>query len=835
MSKIQKIWRVAAAVPEVQQLASKLGISEITAQILFNREITEVECAKKFLLCEISDIGDPFRLKDMEKAIQRIIAAIQNKQKITIYGDYDVDGITATALVFRVLIGLGAVVDYYIPERQSEGYGLNLTALANLQSAGTELLITVDCGISAITEVSSSKAGLDIIITDHHEPPEALPPAFAIINPKQADCTYPEKQLAGVGVAFKLCQALLSEVNEDINRYTGLLELVAIGTVADIVALSGENRIFVKQGLREIKTTKLLGLKTLLQKCNIIQGAIDTYTIGFIIAPRLNAVGRLSHAKAGVELLTTADIVRAEKLAELLNAENNDRQLIEKKIYKSAVNLIEATKAQEDKVIVLASEDWHSGVIGIVAARILERYYRPVILLTIKAGIAKGSCRSIPGFDIFRALGKCQDLLLQFGGHKAAAGLSLEIEQIPAFKQKINNIAKAELSPNDYIPVLAIDALVALDEINAGFIEQLACLEPYGMGNPKPVFACRNVSIAEIRPIGDGQKHLKMKIACTNGTFDAVAWNYGEIAGALTAAKDVDLAFLPEYNEWQGRRNIQLRAKDLHYYQDTCAFGTALGRYRLFDGRNLGDKDTFLLKILKECKSAAILVDNIKTGRQIYANIVQALPEKSSNIQIVEKDLPELKAVEDNNITIIMSSLRFEGAPNFKNLIYYSMPFSQQLFIENCKAGTDANQSNIYFLFGNADVEKVLQGYSEFAPTRLEIGYVYLALKHSGAENKPIDLTLIEFTAEINTKYSSWITPSGVQLILQILAELDLVSGDFIQATNIALRKVRPGHKLDLAESDIYHNGMLEREKFLLFAEKLLKSPVGTLLSQIND
>lgn len=560
--KQRKSWRLVPSQMELrEQLSQKLGISVVVAQLLINRGISNEQDANTFLYAGSDTLGNPFAMKDMEIAVQRIVHAIENQEKITVYGDYDVDGITSCAIVYRLLTKLGAIAEYYIPERQSEGYGLNSHALEHLYQTGTKLLISVDCGISSMEETTAMLGKMDIIITDHHQPPVILPPAVAVINPKRLDCPYPEKQLAGVGVAFKLCQALWI-VRKQSQLLLDDIELVAVGTVADIVPLVGENRLLVKLGLEKMSKNENIGLRSLMQVCNLKDAKIDAGKVGFMLAPRLNAAGRVGHASLAVELLVTSDRDRARQIAALLDEENCQRQLLEKQILESAEQVIVHGNLATGKVLIVDGENWHPGVIGIVASRLVDRYYRPTIVISTHDGIGKGSCRSIPGFDMYEALSSCSDLLVKYGGHKQAAGLTIEVNNIEAFRQRINERA-ALLSDDTYKPVLQIDTLVSLEQINTTLLEQLACLAPHGMGNPTPVFACRELQVADLRPIGQDGKHLKLKVRRQNSSGDVIAWGMGEMAASIQRNDNIDLAFAPEFNEWQGYRNIQLKAFDV--------------------------------------------------------------------------------------------------------------------------------------------------------------------------------------------------------------------------------------------------------------------------------
>ena len=564
MAKNSKTWRLIPSQQELREKLSKsLGISAVVAQILINRGISCEQEARSFLSAEVEKLGNPFALKDMDKAVQRILLAIKSRQKITIYGDYDVDGITSCAILYKLLKRLGAVVDYYIPDRQSEGYGLNTQALEHLLNQDTKLVITVDCGISSLEEIAAMAGKMDIIITDHHQPPECIPAATAVINPKRSDCPYPDKQLAGVGVVFKLCQALWNSAGGLEKPFIDDIELAAIGTIADIVPLIGENRLLVKLGLERLSQTKNRGLLNLIDVCNFKGAKLDAGKVGFALAPRLNAAGRVGHAAIAVELLVTEDDSRAREIAQMLDAENCHRQTLEKQILETCEQTLAAkNNLFSGKVLVVEGENWHPGVIGIVASRLVDKYYRPTVVISISEGIGKGSCRSIPGFDIYEALSGCGDLLIKFGGHKQAAGLTIAADKIEEFRRRLGDMAN-HISEETYRPVINIDTLVSLEQVNAALLEQIACLAPHGMGNPAPVFACRDLQVTDFRAIGQEGKHLKLRVRRQNSSGDVIGWGMGELAGDMHRNETIDLVFAPEFNEWQGHRNIQLKALDL--------------------------------------------------------------------------------------------------------------------------------------------------------------------------------------------------------------------------------------------------------------------------------
>lgn len=616
MTKHSKIWRLAKPDKALQEILSEqLDISKVVAQILINRGITTFEEASAFLNADIKSLHNPFLCKDMDKAVHRILAAIDNNEKILIYGDYDVDGITSTTLLLKYLRHLGAQVEYYIPDRSDEGYGLNIPALQRAIEAGFNLVITVDCGISAVEEVDyANRLGLDIIVTDHHEVPDILPAALAVIDPKQSDCQYPFKDLAGVGVAWKLGQALMLEKGLPAHEGEKMLDIVTLGTIADIVPLVGENRVLVKMGLQTLSQTANIGIQALLTAAGLNDKEISAYHIGYTLAPRLNAVGRIGNARVGVQLLLTDSASEAMEIALSLNKENEKRQAIEAKILEEAQLLVESNYDQErGRVIVLASENWHPGVVGIVASRLVEKFHRPTILICLQDGIGKGSARSIPGFDLYDALNYCGDYLVKFGGHKQAAGLTIEAEKIPVFYEAIDNYARTNLAEEYLVPQVTLDAEVDLHQVNQDLISEIELLSPFGHHNPSPVFVCRQASVMEFREVGKDSNHLKMKVSGYNSTVDTIGFQLGEWAGKLNKKDHIDLAFVPEINVWQGRTSIQLKLKDIKYPElSDNPYEPAVVKEktfidRLFDGaaqflvddyyKNIGLKGEFYTKV----------------------------------------------------------------------------------------------------------------------------------------------------------------------------------------------------------------------------------------------
>jgi len=547
------------------ELAGQLKIPILIANILVNRGIVEYDQAVTYFKANLKDLHDPFLFPEMEKAVDRIIAAIQNKERILIYGDYDVDGITSVSMVYLILKSLGCDVTFYIPNRMREGYGISVNGIDEAQQKGVTLIISVDCGITAIEEVAyANSLGIDVIICDHHEPGVSLPSAHAILDPKCKNSNYPFKELAGVGVAYKLAQALIHVLKLDEEVIQQFVDLVAIGSTADIVPLVDENRVLVREGLKRINQTSRPGLKALIESSGVGNKIIRTGQIVFILAPRINAVGRLGNAERAVRLLTTDNPQQAKNIAAILESENRLRKNIDDQTFKQAQELVEQQfDVSQNTMLVLSMEGWHPGVIGIVASRIVEKYYRPTIMISTEDGVGKGSARSIPGFDIYLALKQCEDLMIAFGGHKYAAGLTIKSEQINDFRKRINEIAVDTLSEDLLVPKLQIDCEIQLDDINEQFVRLLKLMAPFGPQNMRPVFLSRNLQVVGTPSIV-GSNHLKFKVRQNNMIIDAIGFNLGDKLYRISPGeKNLDMVYVIEENEFLGRTTLQLRIKDL--------------------------------------------------------------------------------------------------------------------------------------------------------------------------------------------------------------------------------------------------------------------------------
>ncbi len=545
---------------KINEICREFDIDRLLASILVNREITNIEDIRVFLEPTRNDFHNPYLMPDMDIAVKRIIKAIDNKEKIMIYGDYDVDGITSITVLKKFLIERGIEVRSYVPNRLDEGYGLNMQAIEKIAKEDFKLMITVDCGISGIEEVENAKAlGIETIITDHHEPLDELPNALAVIDAKRKDSKYPFNQLAGVGVVFKLIQAIGQALKLDDTHYLKYLDLVCIGTISDIVPLVDENRVIAKLGLKLVKVTKNLGLKKLIQSAGITQ--IDSSAISFGVAPRINACGRMGHEQDALELFLSEDENTVNMLTQKLNEYNKIRQETEKKIVEEALEEIEKNKENEKNAIIVGKSGWHHGVIGIVASKITDMYFKPSILLSFEEVIAKGSGRSIPGFDLHEALCKCSSYLEKYGGHGMAVGLNLKKENLEQFKLKFEEYAK-DSDLTKIQPILNIDSVITSKEINLDTINSLKKLEPYGEGNKMPIFVYKGLKINSIRALTEG-KHLKLTLKDENLTLNAIGFNMGNLVDEYLIGDRVDIAGVLETNTFNGITSIQINLKDI--------------------------------------------------------------------------------------------------------------------------------------------------------------------------------------------------------------------------------------------------------------------------------
>jgi single-stranded-DNA-specific exonuclease len=563
-------WTTATPNQAVQDnLIHELGIHPIVSRILASRDILTPDDARRYLNPSLQDLHSPFLLKGMRKAVERVIKAIHNRERITVYGDYDADGITSVVVLIKFLQQFLPDIDYYIPDRIQEGYGLNRTAVDRIKKGGSSLIITIDCGISDHDSVRYASAmGLDTVILDHHEVPGTVPDAVAIVNPKQSDCLFPFKHLAAVGIAFNFLIAIRGLLRKEgfwtASRSPNLreyLDLVAIGTIGDISPLLDENRIFTKVGLDLITESRRVGLSALKEICGIENQVIDSGKASFCLIPRINAAGRIGSPLDAVRMLLTDNIEEARDLARKLDLCNRRRQAMEKVIFAELIDSIDKKSNIEDKsVLIFASSKWHPGVIGIVASRLVDRYCRPAILISLKDGVGKGSGRSVFAFNIYEGLKKCDSRLLAYGGHRYAAGISIREEEIQAFTDQLDAVIKEEATSMNFVSHTLIDADCQLSDVNYAMVSHLDMLAPFGSQNPEPVLCARNVNVSSTSVVGNN--HLRMKINGDGVSCNSIWFSKGHFLHALSGPS-LDIAFTPQINNWNGSTDIQLKMKDV--------------------------------------------------------------------------------------------------------------------------------------------------------------------------------------------------------------------------------------------------------------------------------
>ncbi|WP_429464255.1 single-stranded-DNA-specific exonuclease RecJ [Neobacillus sp. B4I6] len=743
----------------IKKLETELKITPLVASLLVNRGFNTVESARYFLFGK-EEFHDPFLLTGMDIAVTRIHEAIENQEPILIFGDYDADGVSSTSVLMITLRDLGANVQFHIPNRFSEGYGPNEAAFRSAAENGINLIITVDTGISATYEASVAKElGMDLIITDHHEPGPVLPEALAIIHPKLPDSTYPFRELAGVGVAFKLAHALYGEVPEH------LLEIAVIGTIADLVSLKDENRLIAKKGLEKLKTTNNIGLRAILKLAGVDPMSINEETIGFTLAPRINAVGRLEDADLAVQLILTDDPLEAESLASEMDALNKSRQSIVNSITTEAMEEVEKNfPIESNKVLVIGKEGWNAGVIGIVASRLVEKYYRPTIVLNFDPdkGVAKGSARSIAGFDLFKNLSTCRDILPHFGGHPMAAGMTLNLENVAELRTRLNLLAEEQLTPEDLIPVTFLDEEIKLQHVNLSSLDEMSLLAPFGMDNPKPKVLINNVDITNIRKIGSEQNHLKVLVNDSGANLDGVGFGLGPLVDHISPASKISLIGELSVNEWNNIRKPQIFIHDI-----------AVESWQLFDYR--GQKRINSLSNAVPADNRKFIIFNQEHLEKINPNIIDET--------IFIKDVEDAKS--------------FDG--NKANIVLVDFPSSKEILKVLFK-GKQPARIYAYFYKESSD-------FFSTVPTRDHFKWFYAFLLKKG----PIDLK--RHGGDL-AKHRGW-SQETINFMSKVFSDLD-----FVTINNGFITLNTGAQKRDLTDSRTYQikQAQYELERELLFS-----------------
>lgn len=809
---------------KTDELSNKLKISPEISQILKNRKIKNEKDAEIFMNPSLDYLRDPFLMKDMKKSVERINTAIEKKERIWIYGDYDVDGVSSTSILCIYFDSINYPINYYIPNRLEEGYGINEDAIKNIHSQGCDLIISVDCGITSVKEVDlANELGIDVIITDHHECQSEIPNAYAVINQKQDDCNYPFDMLCGCGVAFKLIQALTPKEEFKTSLYN-YLEIVTLATICDIVPLVDENRIIVKNGLKLMSEGKNIGLKELIKVCGVESDKIGSSHIGFAIGPRINASGRLGYSKLGVELFTTKSTEKAKEIANILEEKNNERQLIEAKMYQEAEAIIDSNERyKNDKVLVIAKEGWQHGIIGIVASKLTEKYYKPTILLTIEDGEATGSARSIKGFSIFDALVRCKDLLNKFGGHEQAAGLGLDSDKVEQLSREVNKFAQYELSEDDLIENIKVEFELEEHAINLDLVEELHKLEPFGLSNPNPRFIVRDAILKNIMAIGKNKQHLKLTIE-KEKSYECIGFNMAYLKSGFNSGDKVDVLFQLDENNFMGNHSVQFLLKDirLSHPKNTSLNEDSIELFEkiipdIDNLYNLNDVDEEVIcnkmnasnieEALNGNKNINIF-EHITKNTLIIANTVNGFYNALSDISLVDEEICGEFEVSYNNFTSNNDKLQLIFSPNidkidikrYNNIILYDYLYNKGDYSYLC---TNANnETSIIKYYSQTDLIYLNNIVNNLVSDREEFISVYkIALSQ-----KNIEINLKDIKKVFN------MIPLKLFAIIKVFKELSLLDFGFKYDEILNTKSIyinilpKPNKKLNLDESKILRN-----------------------------
>lgn len=839
---MKKMWLITPPSEQWRPLQTELGLSAVTAKILADRGIGSVEAARKFLNPEYGQLHAPLLLPDMGAAVERIAQALAGGEPITVYGDYDVDGQTSVVLLVEALRSLAQapeLIDYYIPNRMDEGYGLHQDALASIAKSSS-LVITVDCGVTAVAEAEYARQiGLDLIITDHHEPKAELPAAVAVINPKRVDSRYPFPYLAGVGVAYKLVEALGSHYSRDFRKY---LDLVALGTVADLVPLVDENRVFVKLGLQQLEHSHSLGLRELAKVCGL-KAPYKASDLGFKLGPRLNAVGRMGESARGVELLLSRDLRQARSLAEVLDQENKARQETEAEIFRQAEKIIEANGWQEDPVIVVAEHNWHPGVIGIVASRIVERYYRPAIVISLEDGTGKGSARSIAGFNIYEGLKAVEEMLLEFGGHEMAAGLTVAADVIPKLRQALAEIVRSRVKPEDFIPKVRIDGKISIKEIDHKLLREFELLEPFGMGNPTPVLQVTG-SVLSTRPMGVDQEHLRCLIQDQEGTvIEAVGFGmYQALQQVDRYREQVNFAVVPRpgytdptkiellvrdfqadlepgnfVEEWMWARypwQLSMEYDQLYLVDQDDLVSTAPVFGNIIDQRNVWNKVKAVQEHADPQKRVLIYAATPARALQLCRDLRIAVPTGNrigfEHQLLTSREREELEAlIREGTITWVVSTGRWVPGWLWDQVVIYDacpeLPVLKTL-IKQLQPGGD-----LIAVYGRDECAWLQGKITRMLPDRDLLAGFYLALRRAGGTK----LT----QSQVNAAAGSLNLHDGAEFAIGVFCELGLLQ----KGEGYVELLPKPVQKLDLNASVLYNKGTSKRIQILTHLRRCLE------------
>ncbi len=885
------MWKVRPPTPVLSSIiARKLGISSIIAQILINRGIHTIEQGRCFLGGELDRLHRPLLFKDMGRAVERILKAARTGERILVYGDYDTDGITAAALLSKVLQRLGADAACFIPNRLVEGYGLDLAVLQKELGKGTSLVITVDCGISDLAEVCwAQENGIDLVITDHHEPPEAIPPAFAVINPKCVDSGYPYKELAGAGVALKLGQALLEAAGHGGEAWRDYLDLACLGTIADIVPIQGENRILVKHGLPALAGSNCPGIKALIEISGIKDKDIGTREVAFGLAPRLNAAGRTGAPELALQLLLSDHYSEAVELAGRLNRANQERQRIESAVLEEALVMLDSIQGKkESSVLALASENWHPGVTGIVASRLTDRFYKPALLITVEGGEGRGSARSIPGFNIHKALAHCRDLLLDYGGHALAAGFTIKSSDIEMFFRKLEAYAQEIMRGEKLLPLLEIDGLVDIEQVSEDLINEIKLLQPFGHANPDPLLGCRGARLVESRGVGKGSAHLKMRLGGSKKVLDGIGFNLGAYAEVLATGEAVDLAFVPDINEYNGRRSVQLAVKDLGapavfaLAEGQAGEADCLGEYccsldgklddwredlfvpefvfttlqKLRDGecqglvkpqrqeydiqvvdcRDAGDRPLRLAELAAAGEPALVITACGYQNVELAHHIVLSTPSLRGKVGFCHYHTPaDIKnklasLFQAGEIDILLTTPAAAGTAGLcaDKVLLYHLPYGPDSVGHTYNCVSPGGR--LYLLYGSGDLQDNLDSLGSLAPGREYLVNLYRMLRREGKKRAVFNTNnLAKALSDAGFNHAGACT---IEIALKIFVELELLTcHNEGKILNIHFMPP-PAQKKDLSQAQTYQVLTQIKKDCIQLMRNLLSAPVYNLFGQ---
>lgn len=869
----ETVWEVKDdSAGNLADLVNKLDLDPLLLKLLYNRGLETPQEIKDFLDFKLDNLENPFLLLGMKKAVKRIKKVKDNNEKIVIYGDYDADGITSTASLMLYLSSLSIEVDYYIPNRLEEGYGLNKAALKKIiKEKQAELIITVDCGIKAYSEAQFlAEQGIDLIITDHHTPDPPLPEAVAVINPKRKKCDYPNSNLAGVGLAFKLITALQQELGD--KDYEQFITLATLGTIADIVPLLKENRIITKNGLKLLNKlldldNKNYGLQALIEVSGYKEKTITAGSVGYNIAPRINAAGRMGQAELAVELFLSSSYQEAKKIAKELDKLNNQRQKISQRILAEAEAEIKKRDLTEEWVFVVAGEGWHTGVIGNVASDLNEKYHRPVVLISLSDGKGTGSARSIKGYPLYQALKANEQLLLAFGGHSQAAGLTIQEDQIVELRKSLNQFAKKKLTRSDLNPRIRLDSKVELKELNFDLVNRLEDLKPFGCKNPGPKFLLSDAKIKDYKQVGKDNTHLKLTIQDREKVIDAIAFSMGHLTDLIRDNKEVSLVFTPEINSWRGRKKLQLKIKDIKFsglsfterifskekdllakegeYQLATKDDSDFAKKIIADNLNLIDKrgkiktDESIRKLLNEKDNGLIYVNDREKSIKLSKKLANC--RKKDDLIFYDTALEfknRVRILTDFKLgkykwLIINNSFDYRLAKaEFEAFLIYTPPLNKIELKKIFDLSINNKINNYYLIYNNDDLRQGDKILNKLSPSRELLAEIYIFLYKLKDNKGLIDKTKAELVKLFNQQSNFNSSIETIVTALNIFKELKLITWN--QSQQRFAFKARTQDKLDLTSSVRYNKGVELKEEFKEM-KSVLKQELDLFIDYLNN